>query len=157
MDQRVSKGVIRPMESPGDRDHVNLRRMSSLLDPGARRGESGETRIFEIELDGEFDLAERHRLEDAFAIGETSPVVVVNLHKARYIDSSVLKCLVGLRKTTEERGAQLFLTGLRSGVRRIFEVTGLGQLFDIRNSLNDVPDADIAEVRQLTIEARPLP
>lgn len=112
--------------------------------------------VLVIELEGEFDLAERDRLTDAFKVAHSSPIVVVNLEKATYIDSTVLGCLVALRKATRERGASLYLVGLRSHVLRLFEVTGLGEIFDIRASLSDVPDANVVRGRWLTIEARPL-
>jgi anti-sigma B factor antagonist len=112
--------------------------------------------VLVIELEGEFDLAERDRVTDAFKVAHNSPMVVVNLEKAAYIDSTVLGCLVALRKATRERGARLFLVGLRSHVLRLFEVTGLREIFDVRASLSDVPDANVVRGRWLTIEARPL-
>lgn len=110
--------------------------------------------VFVIKLDGEFDLAECDRLKDAFAVANTSPIVVVNLQKTGYIDSCVLKCLVELRAATQNRGASLILVGLSATVRRLFEVTGLDEIFDIRSSLGEISGLNVA--RRLTIEARPL-
>ena len=115
------------------------------------------TSIFVIHLDGEFDLAERHRIVDAFAVAHSSPIVVVNLAKTLYIDSTVLNALVELRKATRDRGADLFLVGLRPGVLRIFEITGLDELFEIRSSLGEIPESHNSTIRRLTIESRPLP
>ncbi|MGA7094763.1 MAG: STAS domain-containing protein [Candidatus Cybelea sp.] len=111
--------------------------------------------VLVIELEGELDLADRDRVTDAFKVAHNSPIVVVNLEKATYIDSTVLGCLVALRKATQERGASLFLVGLRSDVLRLFEVTGLREIFDVRASLSDV-DTNVVRGRWLTIEARPL-
>ncbi|MGB6644495.1 MAG: STAS domain-containing protein [Candidatus Cybelea sp.] len=111
--------------------------------------------IFVVRLEGEFDLADRHRLKDAFEVAQSAPVVVVDLAKATYIDSTVLACLVGLHRTTQKRKASLFLVGLRPTVLRLFEITALREIFDIRASLSDVPDVGIAEMRRLTIEGRP--
>ena len=118
-------------------------------------GEPAVIGTFEIRLEGEFDLAEDDRLRDAFAVSQSSPIVVVNLEKTTYIDSTVLGCLVGLRNATEQRGASLFLVGPHSDVLRLFEISGLREIFDIRTSLSKVPHVDIAELRRLTIEARP--
>lgn len=120
-------------------------------------GQRAVTSIFVIQLDGEFDLAERDRIADAFAVAHSSPIVVVNLTKTLYIDSSVLGCLVELRKATQERGADLFLVGLRPGVLRIFEITGLDELFEIRSTLGDIPESHNSTIRRLTIESRPPP
>ncbi|MGA8574158.1 MAG: STAS domain-containing protein [Candidatus Cybelea sp.] len=110
--------------------------------------------FFLIQLEGEFDLAERERLIDAFAIVQSAPVMVVDLHKATYIDSTVLQCLVALNVATHKREARLVLVGLHGPVLRLFQVTGLDQVFDIQETLNDVAGLDGAPARRLTIESR---
>ena len=111
---------------------------------------------FIIRLEGEFDVAERQRLKDAFAIATGAPLVIVDLERTDYIDSSVLECLVGLHASTKQRGAELVLVALNSQVRRLFEVTELQKLFTICGSVAEVTDLSRAEVRRLTVEARPL-
>ena len=111
--------------------------------------------VLVIELAGELDLAERDRVTSAFEVARISPIVVVDLERTTYIDSTALGCLVALRKATQQRGASLFLIGLHSDVLRLFEVTGLREIFDVRTSLSDVPDANVAQGRRLTIEAHP--
>lgn len=110
---------------------------------------------FIIRLEGEFDLAERRRLTDAFAIATSAPLVIVDLGRTDYIDSSVLQCLVTLHNDLLKRGTELVLIGMNSQVKRLFEVTELQKFFTIRNLLTDVTDITRAEVRRLTIEARP--
>lgn len=39
------------------------------------------------------------------------------------------------------------------GCAQVFEVTALREIFEIRTNLSDVPGADAAEMRRLTIEA----
>jgi anti-sigma B factor antagonist len=111
---------------------------------------------FVIRLEGEFDVAERQRLKDAFAIATGAPLVIVDLERTDYIDSSVLECLVGLHASTRQRGAELVLVALNSQVRRLFEVTELQKLFTICGSMAEVTDLSRTEVRRLTVEARPL-
>lgn len=111
---------------------------------------------FIVRLEGEFDVAERQRLKDAFAIATGAPLVIVDLERTKYIDSSVLECLVGLHAATRQRGAELVLVALNSQVRRLFEVTELQKLFTICGSMAEVTDLSRAEVRRLTVEARPL-
>jgi anti-sigma B factor antagonist len=111
---------------------------------------------FIVRLEGEFDVAERQRLKDAFAIAAGAAVVVVDLERTDYIDSSVLECLVALHNATRQRGAELVLVALNSQVRRLFEVTELQKLFTIGGSVAEVTDVSRAEVQRLTVEARPL-
>ena len=113
-------------------------------------------RVFVVRLDGEFDLAERERLTDAFGIAQSAQLVVVNLQKTTYIDSTVLQCLVVLHAATEKRGAKLVFVGAQGSVLRLFEICELHKIFDIRSTLNDVPEFDGAQARRLTIEARPI-
>ncbi|MGB8909632.1 MAG: STAS domain-containing protein [Candidatus Cybelea sp.] len=120
------------------------------------RAEPASPCFFLIQLEGEFDLAERERLIDAFAIAQSAPVVAVNLQKTTYIDSTVLQCLVALNVATQKREAKLVLVGLRGAVLRLFQITGLHELFDIRGTLSDVAGLDGAQARRLTIESRPI-
>lgn len=113
---------------------------------------------FVIALDGEFDIAERVRLLDAFAVTTSSPLVVIDFEKTRYIDSTVLECLVALERAISERGAQLILVALQPQIRRIVDVCGLDRLFDIRDRATDVTTAfgiDSASIRRLALIAEP--
>jgi anti-sigma B factor antagonist len=112
--------------------------------------------FFVIQLEGEFDLAERERLIDAFAIVQSAPVVVVDLRKTTYIDSAVLQRLVALNEATHKRDAKLVVVGLHGAILRLFQITGLHQVFEIRDTLNDVAGLDGARARRLTIESRPI-
>ncbi len=102
------------------------------------RAEAAVPCFFLIQLEGEFDLAERERLIDAFAIAQSAPVVVVNLRTTTYIDSTVLQCLFALQVATHKREAKLILVGLHGAVLRLFQITGLCNVFDIRDTLSDV-------------------
>jgi anti-sigma B factor antagonist len=112
--------------------------------------------FFVIQLEGEFDLAERERLIDAFAIVQSAPVVVVDLRKTTYIDSAVLQRLVALNEATHKRDAKLVVVGLHGAILRLFQITGLHQVLEIRDTLNDVAGLDGARARRLTIESRPI-
>jgi anti-sigma B factor antagonist len=117
-----------------------------------------ELDVFVVSLEGEFDIAERVRLLDAFALTANASVVVVNFEKTHYVDSSVLECLVALERAITGRGATLRLVGLRSEIRRIFDVCGLDRIFDIRDKLSDVPEVsavDQSRVRRLALIVEP--
>ena len=118
------------------------------------RAEPTVPSFFLIQLEGEFDLAERERLVDAFAIGQSAPVTIIDLHKTTFIDSTVLRCLIALNEATQKRDAKLIVVGLQGAVLRLFQITGLVQVFDIRDTLNDVAGLDGVPARRLTIESR---
>ena len=115
-----------------------------------------DSTFFVIQLEGEFDIAERTRLLDAFAIAETAPVAIVNLERTTYIDSTVLECLVALKIAREKQGTELILVGAREPVLRLFAITQLDSFFDMRPSVKDVGSNEPTQVRRLTIESRPL-
>jgi anti-anti-sigma factor len=112
-----------------------------MTDPG-RAGEIPEAPFeldaFIISLVGDFDIAERARLLDACAIAMSAAVVVIDLKKTRYLDSTVLECIVALRHAVAERGARLVLVGLSPDIRRIVEICNLERILEIRPSLSDV-------------------
>jgi anti-sigma B factor antagonist len=91
-----------------------------------------------VALDGEFDLAQRHRISDAFDCVANDSLVVIDLERARYIDSTVLSCLIRLRNELTERGGTLVLAAPRPMVRRLLEIAGLSELFDIRSTVAEI-------------------
>ena len=116
----------------------------------------GASLVFVIALDGEFDLTDCKRLQEAFKIPTVAGRVIVDLRRTSYIDSSILKCLVELRQRTLERHAQLVLVNLQAGVRRLFDVCEFDKLFDIsQGSVGSVLTGSAPhDVRMLTIESR---
>ena len=91
-----------------------------------------------VALDGEFDLAQRHRVDDAFGTVSNEPFVVVDLERAVYIDSTVLSCLIRLRNEISERGGTMIVTSPRPMVKRLFEIAALSEVFDVRSTLAEV-------------------
>ncbi len=127
---------------------------------GEIQEETFELDVFVISLDGDFDIAERARLLDAFAIATSAAVVVIDLNRTRYLDSTVLECIVALRHALVGRGARLVLVGLGAETRRIIEICNLQRLLEVRNCLDDVTrglDGKASpRMRQLSLMARPL-
>jgi anti-sigma B factor antagonist len=85
---------------------------------------------------GEIDVAtspelrrELHRLID-----DDATLIVIDLSATTFIDSSGLGVLVGVLKRLREsgRGDALVLTGLQEPVRKVFDITGLTELFTLR-------------------------
>ncbi|HEY2476021.1 MAG TPA: STAS domain-containing protein [Candidatus Cybelea sp.] len=109
-------------------------------------------RTFLIKLVGEFDLSERERLKDVFAIANSAQLVVINLQQTDYLDSSVLQCFVDLHKAALETGAHIVFVGVHGAVRRVLELTAMETLFDIRPTMREV-GLDGNLLRELTVEA----
>jgi len=117
-----------------------------------------ELDAFVIRPEGDFDVAERARLLDAFAIAASSAAVVIDCRRTRYMDSTVLECLVALQRALGARGGKLVLAEPSPEIRRIFDVCSLDRLLYIRGSLSEVMDeldADPVRVRRLTLIAEP--
>ena len=70
-------------------------------------------------------------------VAAASPTVVMNFEKTKYVDSSILQCIVALREVLLEREAQLVVVGLHDGVSRLFDICQFEQIFDIRQSVDD--------------------
>jgi anti-anti-sigma factor len=60
----------------------------------------------------------------------TPKLLVVDLHDLLEITSAVLGLLLLCRRLTTYSGGTLRLAGMRPGVRKVLELTGLGPLFD---------------------------
>jgi anti-sigma B factor antagonist len=88
-----------------------------------------------LALVGEFDIAQRDVLKDALSALGSQPTVVLDLSQTTYFDSSVLSLLVTLRAERDMRGAALIIVGASRMVKRIFDLTSLSKVFDMRPSL----------------------
>lgn len=80
-----------------------------------------------VRLHGELDLAYAAPVRAALA-GVAGAEVVVDLGDLRFIDACGLSALLAARREMAEQGRRLVLTGAGAQVRRVFELTGLGQL-----------------------------
>ena len=97
----------------------------------ARDGESAK-----VVASGEIDLASspelRDELQGLLDAGVRS--LVIDLSAVSFIDSSGLGVLVGVLKRMDDEtgsGANLRICGLTGPVRKVFEITGLHELFVI--------------------------
>jgi anti-anti-sigma factor len=102
-----------------------------------------------LTLNGPFGLSQRDRLKDAFAplVGERT--LILDVTRTAYIDSTVLGALLRLRAEMSESGGSLIIAGPSAMVKRLFEITALTQVFDIRETLDDIEGA--SELRRVEI------
>jgi anti-anti-sigma factor len=116
------------------------------------RPESAETIV--LQLEGEFDVADRARLLDALALTSAAGLVVLDLTRVSYVDSTVLLCFVMLQREIAQRNARLVLAGLSDTVQRIFQISGLGCHFEIREHMGDLYLGEGDRVASVTLPAR---
>jgi anti-sigma B factor antagonist len=64
-------------------------------------------------------------------ISDGAKNLVVDLSETEYMDSSGLGTLVGLLKRVREGGGEMPIAAARPRVKRLFEVTGLTQVFKL--------------------------
>ncbi len=92
-----------------------------------------------VEVEGQLIVGNRHELKE-LVIEEVeggARSFVVDFARTGYIDSSGLGVLVGLSKRVREVGGQLRLSSLNEDLQRLFELTKLHTLLEIRESLED--------------------
>ncbi len=106
------------------------------------RLEGKETAV--LSLAGELDVANVAQVREAalkLLAGETKHLVV-DVSSLEYIDSSGLGMLIGLVKRQKESGGTLAIAGVRPRVMRVWEITGLQQIFtrydDVAAALKEV-------------------
>ena len=90
-----------------------------------------------LAITGSVDLDVRKALPDRVTqlIAQGANRIVIDLNEAAYVDSAALSALLGIRRRILDNGGQLAIAVDREHVLRIFSVTGLGSLFDIRPSV----------------------
>ncbi len=91
---------------------------------------------FLIALRGEWDLFNRPELEAALqaAAEAGARVIVLDLSKATFIDSSVLGALVESRNHLDD-GVRMAVVAEDRQIRKVFEITGLDQVFTLHDTL----------------------
>lgn len=101
-----------------------------------------------ISLRGEVDLATaprfRERLIELVNDGERQ--VVVDLDQVDFLDSTGLGVLVGGVKRLRSHGGELTIVCSNRRILRVFEVTGLTQVFAIHDSVAGAAAQDVAAV-----------
>jgi len=114
--------------SPADRD--------TAASPASFAAELGrQPGTWVLRARGEIDVATSPELRrELHQLVDRQASIVVDLRDVTFIDSSGLGVLVGTLKRLRERdpNATLVLEGLQDPVRKVFDITGLSDLFAIR-------------------------
>lgn len=91
-------------------------------------------------IEGEIDAFTAPMLREKLAeiTLDDSKEIVLDLSEVSYMDSTGLGVFVGFFKTVKSENAKLKLTGLSSRLKRLFDITGLGEIMDIESSTGEV-------------------
>ena len=81
-----------------------------------------------ITLNGEYDLARRDEIAEAFTAAEGASIVIVDLSNVTYMDSSVLRELALLRLKRGDR--RIAVVGANDNLRRILKISGIDRIVD---------------------------
>jgi anti-sigma B factor antagonist len=82
-----------------------------------------------LRLDGELDMANAPRLQDAIesAALDSGTMVVLDLQQLQFIDSTGLRAILSARVRSRERGQELAITPGSQQVQRLLSVTGVSE------------------------------
>ncbi|MEC2058004.1 anti-sigma factor antagonist [Peribacillus psychrosaccharolyticus] len=89
----------------------------------------------EVQVKGEIDAYTAPKLrESLFPLSEQANVsMVVDLTEVSYMDSTGLGVFVGLFKSVRAHNGEFKLIGLSERLRRLFDITGLADIIDIKS------------------------
>ena len=85
-----------------------------------------------VTLSGEYDISTASSLRHSLVDDAPAQEVIGDLSEVTFMDSSGLRALLEVRATLESDGRRLVLEGIPDQVRRLFEVAGITDLFEIR-------------------------
>lgn len=100
--------------------------MSLIIDV---RGDSPVVVTLGGELDAFSSRRLHHRLDEVIEAGRSD--VVIDLAALDFIDSTALGVLVGALRQARLHGGDVRLQGVTAVARRVFDVTGLSQVFNV--------------------------
>lgn len=65
-------------------------------------------------------------------------MILIDLKKVSFMDSSGLGALVLILKTVKASGGQLYLTSINEQVKMLFDLTNMGEMFEIVDSKEEL-------------------
>lgn len=101
--------------------------------------EKGDNRV-SVALSGELDISSATRVEDELAVlqAEAPPLLVLDLRKLDFMDSTGLRLIVRADEAARSEGTRFVIVRGPEPVHRVFEIVGLDTRFDMA----DEPPAD---------------
>lgn len=92
-----------------------------------------------VHVEGEIDVSSADRLRETVGVlvSEGRTDLVVDLSGVRFMDSTGLGLLVGVLKRVRTAGGRLVLVVATDKLRKVFELTGLTQVFTIHGTVDE--------------------
>lgn len=92
-----------------------------------------------VEAGGEIDVATAPRLREQLLtlVNDGHHNIVVDLEDVEFIDSTGLGVLIGALKRVRSHEGDLRLVATENRILKIFEITGLTQVFTINESVDE--------------------
>jgi anti-sigma B factor antagonist len=92
--------------------------------------------IYDMTLSGEIDVYTAPQLKKSLLpLTEKQGVTIrINFEEVNYMDSTGLGILISGLKTANHNNTQIILLNLQDRVHRLFEVTGLKEVFNIEST-----------------------
>lgn len=87
-----------------------------------------------LNVSGEIDAYTAPQLKESFAsiIEKENKEIIVDLEKVTYMDSTGLGVFIGALKSAKEKNSQLKLINIQDRVYRLFQITGLDDIMDLK-------------------------
>ena len=113
---------------------------------GSITGERVDDDIYSIQIEGDFDASLRDRgiAETEAVLEERPPVLLLDVKRCTFLDSTAIAVILGARQRASEAGIGFALVGHNPTVDRMLELTGLGDELAILADRNEAI-AELAE------------
>ncbi len=120
---------------PGDggRQPASGRIREVSVDEAFAVDEHDDGELAHVVVQGELDVAAAPTLRERLhaTVDRSTGAVIVDLLGVTFIDSTALGVLIGTKERADERGIDLRLVVHEARIIKIFEITGLTELFSI--------------------------
>ena len=93
-----------------------------------------------VHLSGEIDQCAANEIKDSIDIeilNSSKKNIIFNLEKVTLMDSSGIGLIVGRYKTAKNLGGTLVMCGATPSVRRMIDLSGIGKVISMYNSVNE--------------------
>lgn len=90
---------------------------------------------WEVKIMGEVDIHSSQEVKEKLAeiLNEKEKSMIINAEELDYIDSTGLGMLIGIVKRLKEKDLNLTLVKLQANVLKLFQITGLDKVIELRN------------------------
>jgi len=100
-----------------------------------------------IHLDGRFDFGSRKTFKEAIdQVAEEGSLVVLDLEKVTFVDSSALGLLVISHQNLKNKKVPLYLVNPQTYVKQVLDLANIGKMIPIYQTLAEIPSRQQAPV-----------